>query len=97
MPRLSKVEPRVTMASLSAISALMIRVGRGVVVTIACGLSPSRRPSSAWSKASGWRQAASSSHHSFMCCLPRSRSGSSAENSWLTAPFGHSSRPAERR
>jgi hypothetical protein len=27
-----------------------------------------------------------------MCCLPLSRSGSSAEKSQLTAPFGHSSR-----
>ncbi len=52
-PRLSKVEPRVTIVSLSATSALTMRVGRGVVVTIICGFSPSLRPSIAWSKASG--------------------------------------------
>ena len=75
----------------------MIFVGRGVVVTTICGLSPRRRPNIAWSKASGRRQAASSSHQSFMCCLPRSRSGSSAEKRKLIAPFGHSSLAAEAR
>jgi hypothetical protein len=43
------------------------------------GLRPSRSPNSAWSQASGSLQAAISSAASFMCYLPLSRSGSSAE------------------
>ena len=50
---LSKVEPRLTIVSGSATSCLISLVGRGVVVTTACGLAPRRRPSSAWSNASG--------------------------------------------
>ena len=45
MTLLSKVEPRVTIVSGSPMSCLMSLVGRGVVVTTICGLSPRRRPS----------------------------------------------------
>ena len=44
----------------------------------------------------GPRHAASSSSQTFRRCFPRSRSGSSAEKSCETAPFGQARRPAAR-
>src|SRR5271165_4805495 len=47
----------------SATRLLSNRVGRGVVVTMTRGSSPRRSPNMSMSQASGYRQAAISSHH----------------------------------
>jgi hypothetical protein len=89
---LACVDARVT-AVRGSDSRLISAVGRGVVVTSWRGRTPSRRPNCRLSKAaSGWRHFASSSHQAASNCGPRSCSGSSAENTCATAPFGHSSR-----
>ena len=90
---LSRVRPRVTATSWPARlrSPRSKGVGFGVVVTIALGRFPRRRPSIAVSHtACAFFQAASSSHHSASCCGPRSRSLSSAEYSVAIAPLGNS-------
>ena len=47
----------------SPTSSLISRVGRGVVVTMTRGFLPRRSPNISMSQASGYRQAATSSHH----------------------------------
>ena len=77
----------------SAISRLISAIGRGVVVITCRGRSPRRSPNCSMSKvASAWRHLASSSAQAAANCGPRRLSGSSAENTCATAPFGHSSR-----
>ena len=75
-------------------------IGRGVVVMICAGRSPSRRPNCSMSKQScGWRHFASSSHQARSNCGPRRLSGSSEENICATAPLSHNSlfREASKR
>ena len=90
---LSKVVPRVTIVAGSSASSLISFSGFGVVVTQARGSRPRRSPNIAMSHVSrAYRHAHNSSAHSASCCGPRSRSGSSAENSIACAPFFQTSR-----
>ena len=94
MQRVGDASPAcVTAVVGSAISRLSSAIGRGVVVMTCRGRSPRRSPNCSMSKvASAWRHLASSSHQAAANCGPRRLSGSSAENTCATAPFGHSSR-----
>ena len=60
---LSNVLPVVICTSLRLIMLRIISVGLGVVVMTHWGLLPKRNPKSNWSNVSGYRHAASSSHH----------------------------------
>jgi hypothetical protein len=86
------------------INSRMSGIGRGVVLIIACGLGPMRKPIMAIDQASpvfsnslGRYQAANSSAHSASCCGPRRRSGSSAENDVAIAPLAQITRRPYRQ
>lgn len=93
MRALSRVAARETTVPTSPISRFSSGVGRGVVVTTSRGCLPRRRPNCSMSHVSSpWRHLHSSSAQAAANCGPRRASGSSAENTIATAPFGHSSR-----
>ena len=85
---------------LDALSSMSCVVGRGVVVTMSCGVSPvcvsSRKARRRFDKvSSAWFHEQNSSAHAASNCEPRSPSGASAEKICAVAPLGHSRRRRE--
>ena len=83
----SNVFPVVTATSSLATKSLIILVGFGVVVIRHCGFLPSLSPNISWSNASGYLQAATSSHHALWNCGPLNRSGSDAAYPTILLPL----------
>jgi hypothetical protein len=67
-------------------------LGRGVVVAATRGSLPSLSPNIiVFQVSSSLAHTPISSHHAASNCGPRKLSGSSAENTYASAPFGHAS------
>jgi hypothetical protein len=91
--RLSQVAERVTAVSDAASKRFRAPIGRGVVVTINRGRSPSRSACCRMASVSSGRvQKHNSSHQAASNCGPRRLSGSSAEKQNACAPFAHTRR-----
>src|SRR3989304_6355789 len=92
--RLSDVLPRVITDSLANFvsSILVIEFAFGVVVTTPCACGGIRSPIFALSNASVYFQLDTSSAHTHCAFCPRIESGSSADRSVATAPFGQTTR-----